>query len=79
MTEGEDVLLEVESVDRLHGFSVPALGIERDLPPHTLVRIAVRADRPGDFPFHCHIFCGSGHESMGGHLVVLAKSSRPAE
>jgi len=24
----------------------------------------------GDFPFHCDVFCGSGHEQMEGTIKV---------
>lgn len=27
-------------------------------------------DKSGEFPFHCDVFCGSGHESMTGTVIV---------
>jgi cytochrome c oxidase subunit 2 len=36
------------------------------------VRLAFTPDRPGEFEFVCDVFCGSGHEDMGGVIKVLA-------
>ena len=27
-------------------------------------------DKLGEFPFHCDVFCGSGHEQMDGTIKV---------
>jgi cytochrome c oxidase subunit II len=67
---GEHVRLEFQSVDFLHGFKVPDLGIRADLPPGRVTRVEFVADRTGTFDFLCDNFCGSGHEEMTGRIVV---------
>lgn len=68
--KGIPVILELESLDRLHGFSCPALGIRADINPDTLTKVTFIADKAGTFPFHCDVFCGSGHEEMEGTITV---------
>ena len=54
------------------GFSAPGLGLQADLPPGKPVRVAFTPARAGDFEFSCDVFCGSGHEDMGGVIKVVA-------
>jgi len=64
------VVLELVSEDRTHGFSVPELGLRADVVPGAPTRVRFTPDRVGRFPFHCDVFCGSGHEDMTGEIVV---------
>jgi cytochrome c oxidase subunit 2 len=41
-----------------------------DILPGVTTRLRFTPDKVGEFPFHCDIFCGSGHETMAGTLVV---------
>ena len=67
---GEPIVLELTSVDVDHGFAIPALGVRARVSPGKPARVRVVAQRAGTYPFHCDVFCGSGHESMAGELVV---------
>jgi cytochrome c oxidase subunit 2 len=67
---GEDVVLELRSLDRLHGFSIPALHLRSDIPPGPPVRVTLPGLPAGTYPFGCDVFCGSHHEEMSGALVV---------
>ena len=67
---GEPVVLELTSLDRKHGFAVPDLRIDETVEPGKTVRVRIVPDRAGTFPFHCDVFCGSGHEEMAGEIVV---------
>jgi hypothetical protein len=64
------VTLELTSLDRLHGFACPDLGIRADIYPGKPNTIKLVPTRAGTFPFHCDIFCGLGHEKMTGTIVV---------
>lgn len=66
----ESVVFELTSEDTLMGFSIPQLGVRADVPPGTVVKLAAVAGDAGTVPFLCDIFCGSGHETMNGALVV---------
>jgi len=67
---GEPVVLELESLDREHGFAIPKLGVDADIVPGQPTRVRLVPTKPGRFRFACNVFCGSGHEGMAGELVV---------
>src|SRR5215216_7819158 len=62
--KGEQVVIEVTSEDRIHGFSLPAFGVRADVVPGTVTRIAFTADKAGLFEYLCDVFCGDGHEDV---------------
>jgi len=70
LKRGEPVILELSSLDRIHGFKVPALGVDVAVLPDTTVRVRVVPDKAGHFAFLCDNFCGDGHEDMDGVIVV---------
>jgi cytochrome c oxidase subunit 2 len=70
MKKGIPVALELTSLDRLHGFSCPGLGIRSDIPPGKVTTLRFVPQKAGTFPFHCDNFCGSGHEGMTGTIIV---------
>jgi cytochrome c oxidase subunit 2 len=70
MKQGEHVILEMTAVDRVHGFSIPGMGIHGVIIPDKTLRIAIPTDKPGSYPFLCDIFCGEGHEDMSGIIVI---------
>jgi cytochrome c oxidase subunit 2 len=67
---GEPVVLELTTLDRKHGFQVPDLKIDESIEPGKVTRLRIVPDKAGTFPFHCDVFCGSGHEEMAGEIVV---------
>ena len=68
--KGTPVVLEFKSLDRLHGFDCPGLGIRSDIPPQKVTTLRFIPQKVGTFPFHCDNFCGSGHEGMAGTITV---------
>jgi cytochrome c oxidase subunit 2 len=68
--KGIPVVLEFKTLDRLHGFFCPGLGIRSDIPPKTVTKLRFVPKQAGTFPFHCDNFCGSGHEGMTGKITV---------
>ena len=66
----QPVMLEITSLDFVHGFKVPDLGIRTDLIPGRVNSVAITALAPGRYAFLCDNFCGSGHEEMNGTIVV---------
>ncbi len=68
--KGIPVVLEFTSLDRLHGFNCPGLGIRTDIPPQKVTRLKFVPQKVGTFPFHCDNFCGTGHEGMTGTITV---------
>ncbi|MEE9405842.1 MAG: cupredoxin domain-containing protein [Candidatus Aenigmarchaeota archaeon] len=70
VNQGDTVRLMITSTDVKHGFNLPIFEIKVDLPPGETVEVEFVADKKGTFPFRCHVFCGTGHYSMMGTLVV---------
>jgi cytochrome c oxidase subunit 2 len=68
--KGEHVVLEVTSVDFVHGISIPDFNIRADLPPGSVTKIRLNPDKVGKYDFICDNFCGSGHEEMEGTIFV---------
>jgi cytochrome c oxidase subunit II len=66
----EPVVLLVRSLDFIHGFNVPDLGVRADLVPGRVTRIELRPQKVGMIEFVCDNFCGSEHEEMHGRFVV---------
>ncbi len=68
--KGIPVILELTSLDRLHGFNCPRLGIRTNIEPGKVSRVRILAQRAGVYEFYCDVFCGSGHEEMTGKIIV---------
>ncbi|MBF0552320.1 MAG: cupredoxin domain-containing protein [Deltaproteobacteria bacterium] len=68
--KGVSVVLEFTSLDRLHGFNCPGLGIRTDVPPKEVTKLRFVPQKVGTFPFHCDIFCGTHHVDMTGTITV---------
>jgi cytochrome c oxidase subunit II len=73
LTRGEPVTFELTTQDVFMGFSVPDFHVRSDIVPGKVTRLAFTPDRAGTFTFLCDVFCGDGHESMSGKLVVSSK------
>ena len=63
-------MLELTSLDREHGFKLPAFGVDTKIEPGGITRVRIVPTQTGHFPFACDVFCGSGHDDMSGELVV---------
>ncbi len=66
----EPVVFELTAEDTVMGFSIPQFGVRADVPPGATVRLAAQAGAAGTVDFLCDIFCGSGHETMNGTLLI---------
>jgi len=67
---GEAVVVEIRSVDFIHGMNLPDLGRRYDLVPGQVARLELCPKEPGVIDFVCDNFCGDGHEEMHGRFVV---------
>jgi cytochrome c oxidase subunit II len=70
LAPNESVVFELTAQDAVMGFSIPQFGVRADVPPGTVVRLPATASGTGNVEFLCDIFCGSGHETMNGMIVV---------
>ena len=71
LKKGVPVVLELTSLDRHHGFKLDDFGIRADVKPGETTRVSIVPQRTGHFSFECDVFCGDGHEDMGGEIVVV--------
>ena len=70
LKKGVPVVIHLTSLDRLHGFNCPKLGIRADVKPNETTELRFVPTKTGVFPFYCDIWCGSGHEDMSGKILV---------
>jgi cytochrome c oxidase subunit 2 len=74
--EGDTVRFVVHSDDSRHGFGIKALDVKREVPKNgDAVTIELVASRPGEFEIACSEWCGKGHKTMKGVLVVKPRAS----
>ncbi len=69
---GEVIDLELVSEDVAHSFFIYELGVHIDAIPGHDNHYWLRADSPGQYRIECTQFCGTGHYTMIGQLVVVA-------
>jgi len=62
--EGDTIILNIETIDVSHRFSLPAFGIDLALEPEQPVNTEFIADQKGSFTF------SSDHDGMEGTLIV---------
>ncbi len=67
---GRDIVLVFTSLDVLHSFVVPYLGIHQDIVPRTVSRLAFRATRCGRYTVYCTALCGATAPEMSGIIEV---------
>jgi len=68
--KGKPVALELSTLDRIHGFDVPGLGLRTDIPPGPPTILRFTPEKAGTYNLHCDNFCGDGHEGMTGQIIV---------
>jgi cytochrome c oxidase subunit 2 len=68
--KGKPVALELTTLDRLHGFDAPSLGLHTQIEPGPPTVLRFTPEKAGSFGIHCDVFCGDGHEGMAGHIIV---------
>lgn len=67
---GDTVVMEVQSVDVVHGLYVDGYAVQAELEPGRSTEVRFVADRLGRFKFRCSVSCGSLHPFMVGEIVV---------
>jgi predicted phosphodiesterase len=70
LKRGVPAVLQLTSLDRRHGFACPALKLQAEINPGSVTEVKFTPDKAGEFPFHCDVFCGSGHDEMEGTIKV---------
>lgn len=67
---GSTVTFYVTSKDVIHGFKLEGTNINMMIIPGEVSKLTATFDKPGTYNFVCHEYCGVGHHTMYGQLVV---------
>ncbi len=67
---GSTVDLYVTSQDIIHGFKVEQHNINLMAVPGAINYMRVTFNKPGEFMYACHEFCGAAHHTMAGRFII---------
>jgi len=68
--QGQIVTIRLVSTDVPHGFAITEYNIYTFVPAGQTVDISFVATEAGVFEIFCNIFCGEGHSTHRGQLIV---------
>ncbi|WP_247009006.1 cytochrome c oxidase subunit II [Halorientalis litorea] len=74
MPANEDVRLNITSVDWLHAFHVPSLGLKSDAFPEQSNYLQTNVGETGTHQLYCAEYCGTGHSGMLGTVDVRSQN-----
>lgn len=61
---GKPILVDLVSLDVLHGFYLPAFRVKRDVVPGMKNHVWFVATKPGSYDLFCSVYCGASHSGM---------------
>lgn len=67
---GSKVTFKMTSGDVVHGFMLERTPVNAMLIPGQVTTMSYTFDEPGEYHFICHEYCGIGHHTMFGRVVV---------
>lgn len=67
---GAEITFIATAVDVIHGFEVERTRLNMMLIPGQISRATYRFDEPGEHLLICHEYCGLGHHTMAGKVIV---------
>jgi cytochrome c oxidase subunit 2 len=72
---GQPVLVNLVSLDVLHGFYIPAFRVKHDVVPRMKNFVWFVASKPGSYDLFCSLYCGAGHSGM----ITTVEAIPPAD
>lgn len=76
---GAEVTFTGTAVDIIHGLAVAGTRVNMMLIPGQISRNTYRFENPGEHLIICHEYCGLGHHTMSGRLIVEPVSTAMAD
>ena len=70
LKKGQTYRLHISSLDLQHGFSLQPLNMNFQVLPGYDHVLTITPTSSGVFPIICNEFCGIGHHSMTGRIIV---------
>ena len=77
LQKGKEYILHLSALDVLHGFSLYPVNINFEVIPGYDYGLRVTPNASGDFRIICNEFCGIGHHTMVGRVIVVDESGQP--
>jgi len=74
-----EVTFYITSADVVHGFELAGTNVNTMVIPGQVAEITVRFDDPAEYGIVCHEYCGAGHHTMAGQLVVVPEDEYDTE
>ena len=71
---GSTVTFHVTSADVVHGFDLADTNVNTMVIPGQVAKLTVEFDEPATYGIICHEYCGAGHHTMEGKVVVVPES-----
>jgi len=73
LEKGQTYRLHLSSMDWQHGFSLQPTNINIQVHPNYEMILTLKPTEAGDFGIVCNEFCGVGHHTMLGKMIVVDK------
>jgi cytochrome c oxidase subunit II len=67
---GSQVTFYFTSKDVQHGLKISNTNVNTMVLPGQVSKVTVRFEEPGIYDFICHEYCGVGHHTMYGQIIV---------
>jgi cytochrome c oxidase subunit 2 len=74
-----EVTFYITSADVVHGFELAGTNVNTMVVPGQVTKVTVRFDEPAEYGIVCHEYCGAGHHTMAGQLVVVPEDEYDTE
>ncbi|MBT4891024.1 MAG: cytochrome C oxidase subunit II [Rhodospirillales bacterium] len=71
LEKGKEYRLHLSSLDWLHGFSLQPTNINLQIHPNYEMVLTIKPEQTGDFGIICNEFCGIGHHTMLGKMIIV--------
>jgi cytochrome c oxidase subunit 2 len=76
LERGKEYILHLSALDVNHGFSLFPLNVNFQIVPGYDYGLRVTPTESGDFRIICNEFCGIGHHTMVGRVIVVDSTGR---
>jgi cytochrome c oxidase subunit II len=67
---GSEITFKVTSKDVTHGMMIEGTNVNLMILPGQVSVATHKFDKPGTYLFVCHEYCGVGHRTMSGKIIV---------
>jgi cytochrome c oxidase subunit II len=67
---GSEITFKVTSRDVTHGLLIEGTNINLMILPGQIAEATQKFNTPGTYLFVCHEYCGTGHQTMSGKIIV---------